>query len=266
MSFILDALKKSENERQRQTGPGFATVPGSSSRKTRSPWPLVLAGLVAVNLAVLGYMLLRDRGDTAPSSLPDTGRPASTETPGRAVQASPPSPATEARARVATGETPAREDKAPRENVPPERSAPGSGESPSTAAVSRREVRGLAGEAAVSVPAGASSAPAPDTRKETAPVAAAPPQAGSTTGVPAPPTDDSIPTANDLRLEGFLTGPPLHLDLHVYYPESHRRVVFISGDKYREGDRVRNGPVIREIVPQGVILEERGRQYLLLPD
>ena len=56
MSFILDALKKSENERQRQTGPGFATVPGSSSRRTRSPWPLVLAGLVAVNLAVLGYI------------------------------------------------------------------------------------------------------------------------------------------------------------------------------------------------------------------
>ncbi len=265
MSFILDALKKSENERQRQTGPGFATVPGSSSRKTRSPWPLVLAGLVAVNLAVLGYMLLRDSGDAPPSSLPGSGRPASTEPPGTAVPATPRSPATEARDRVATGETPAREGKAPRENVPAERSAPGSGESPSTAAVSRREVRGLAGEAAVSAPAGASSAPAADTRKETTRVATAP-QAGASTGGRAPMADDSIPTANDLRLEGFLTGPPLHLDLHVYFPESHRRVVFISGDKYREGDRVRNGPVIREIVPQGVILEERGRQYLLLPD
>ena len=43
-------------------------------------------------------------------------------------------------------------------------------------------------------------------------------------------------------------------------------MVFISGNKYREGDRVQNGAVVREIVPQGVILEERGRQYLLLPD
>ena len=266
MSFILDALKKSENERQRQTGPGFATVPGSSSRKTRSPWPLVLAGLVAVNLAVLGYMLLRDSGDAVPSSLPHSGRPASTETSGTAVPENAPSPATEARARVATGDTPARAGDPPRENVPPERPPSGSGENSSTAAVSRREVRGLAGEAAVSAPAGASSTPAPDTREAAAPIATAPPRAGAATGAAAPAADDSIPTANDLRLEGFLTGPPLHLDLHVYYPESHRRVVFISGDKYREGDRVRNGPVIREIVPQGVILEERGRQYLLLPD
>ena len=77
---------------------------------------------------------------------------------------------------------------------------------------------------------------------------------------------DDLPTANDLRLQGFLTGPPLHLDLHVFYPESHRRVVFISGTKYREGDQVANGPVVREIVPEGVILEERGRRYLLMPD
>jgi hypothetical protein len=265
VSFILDALKKSENERQRQTGPGFATVPGSSSRKTRSPWPLVLAGLVAVNLAVLGYILLRDNGDTVSSPLPQSSRPASTETPRIAV----PEPAAPAArgtpAGPAAGGTPDREGKAPQEAPPPESSASGPAGSPSTAAASQREVRGLAAEAAVRLPSNAPSNPTAEAREDAAPVAVGYPQTAAT-DIAAPAADDSLPTANDLRLEGFLTGPPLHLDLHVYYPERHRRVVFISGDKYREGDRVRNGPVVREIVPQGVILEERGRQYLLLPD
>lgn len=80
------------------------------------------------------------------------------------------------------------------------------------------------------------------------------------------PRDEGLPTANELRLQGFLTGPPLHLDLHVYYPEASRRVVFISGNRYREGDRVKDGPIVREIVPEGVVLEERGRRFILGPD
>lgn len=257
MSFILDALKKSENERQRQTGPGFATVPGSSSRRTRSPWPLVLAGLVAVNLAVLGYILLRDDGDAVSSPLPQPSRPASAQTSGKTVSEAPASAARQTPARVAAGGTPDKAGKAPQEDLLPGPSESGSAESTSTAAVSQREVRGLEGEAAVRLPSKVSSPQSADARGDAAPVAA---------GSPKPAADDSLPTANDLRLEGFLTGPPLHLDLHVYYPESQRRVVFISGNKYREGDRVQNGAVVREIVPQGVILEERGRQYLLLPD
>jgi hypothetical protein len=182
-----------------------------------------------------------------------------------AVPEPPASAAREAPARVVAGGAADREGRAPQEAPPPESSASGSAESPSTAAASPREVRGLAAEAAVRLPSQAPSDPTTQTRENAAPVVAGSPQT-ATPDTAAPAAEDSLPTANDLRLEGFLTGPPLHLDLHVYYPESHRRVVFISGDKYREGDRVRNGPVVREIVPQGVILEERGRQYLLLPD
>ena len=88
---------------------------------------------------------------------------------------------------------------------------------------------------------------------------------GSQDPAPARKRED-LPTANELRLQGFLTGPPLHLDLHVYYPEPSRRVVFISGARYREGDRINGGAVVREIVPDGVVLEDRGRRFLLGPD
>src|SRR5271155_2438655 len=52
MSFILDALKKSEIERQRQSVPGLMDA-GPPLRRARFPaWAIALAALLAVNLAV----------------------------------------------------------------------------------------------------------------------------------------------------------------------------------------------------------------------
>jgi len=59
MSFILDALKKSETDRQQQ-GPGeFAGVPTSNGRQSAPRWLWILGVLLAVNLAVLLGLLLR---------------------------------------------------------------------------------------------------------------------------------------------------------------------------------------------------------------
>jgi len=60
MSFILDALRKSELERQRQSGPSIAELPVARDDR-RLPWALVAIGLLlAVNIGVLMYFLLRD--------------------------------------------------------------------------------------------------------------------------------------------------------------------------------------------------------------
>ena len=59
MSFILDALKKSELERQRQTIPGLMDA-GPLERRRRFPiWAVALVVLLGVNLAVLLFVLLR---------------------------------------------------------------------------------------------------------------------------------------------------------------------------------------------------------------
>ncbi len=68
MSFILDALKKSETERQQQGPSDFANVPSSSESTGAPRWLWALGLLLAVNLAVLLGVLLRD--DAA-----DTARP-----------------------------------------------------------------------------------------------------------------------------------------------------------------------------------------------
>ena len=69
MSFILDALKKSENERQRQVGPSLADVQVSQRRSNKPWWAVAVAALLVVNLGVLLVVLMRD-GD-ARSSAPE---------------------------------------------------------------------------------------------------------------------------------------------------------------------------------------------------
>jgi hypothetical protein len=59
MSFILDALKKSEAERLRKDTPGFSDLPGSAPRKPTSHWMWIVAVLVVINLGVLFVILMR---------------------------------------------------------------------------------------------------------------------------------------------------------------------------------------------------------------
>ncbi|MGH8243752.1 MAG: general secretion pathway protein GspB [Steroidobacteraceae bacterium] len=60
MSFILDALRKSEIERQRQNGPTMAEFPIAREDR-RLPVALIAIGfLLAANLAVVLFFLLRD--------------------------------------------------------------------------------------------------------------------------------------------------------------------------------------------------------------
>ncbi|MEX1994133.1 MAG: general secretion pathway protein GspB [Steroidobacteraceae bacterium] len=65
MSFILDALRKSEIERQRQSGPSIAELPVARDDR-RLPVALLAIGvLLAVNVGVLLFFLLRDGAEPA---------------------------------------------------------------------------------------------------------------------------------------------------------------------------------------------------------
>ncbi len=74
MSFILDALKKSETERQQQTSAEFSNVPAGDHRPRAPRWLWLLGGLLAINLVVLLGLLLR--ADDAPSVAAVTQPPA----------------------------------------------------------------------------------------------------------------------------------------------------------------------------------------------
>ena len=84
MSFILDALKKSESERQQQTPATFATVPSSESSPRAPRWLWVLGGLLVINLVVLLGLVMRS-SDAPPDAPVITESAATSETPSQAV-------------------------------------------------------------------------------------------------------------------------------------------------------------------------------------
>lgn len=274
MSFILDALKKSESERQRQTGPTFATVARGESRQRRLPWPAIIAAVLLVNAVVLGILLLREpeavvvpapagAGPAAVTSEPartppppETQPPVIREAPTPPAPANPPPGATtpaEAASLTAADVPPAGPGAAPR--VP-------AGAMPPAPAPVREPVRSLAEEAR------AGQAPANAGTETTGAVPERRVQSPGTHPEPAPPAATSALALSTMQIavaEGRIPGPVLNLDLHVWYPDPARRVVFIEGHKYREGDEIAGGARLMEIVPEGAVLEQRGQRFLLTP-
>ena len=70
MSFILDALKKSETDRQQQGSAEFAGVPTSPAKPSVPRWLWVLGILLAINVAVLVGLLLKPDAVTTPAAEP----------------------------------------------------------------------------------------------------------------------------------------------------------------------------------------------------
>ena len=78
MSFILDALRKSENERQRNQTPGMANMLAQGKRKGSGIWIPLVALLVGVNLSLIIVMwLLSDEEQPTAIAAPATGNQAS---------------------------------------------------------------------------------------------------------------------------------------------------------------------------------------------
>jgi general secretion pathway protein B len=227
MSFILEALKKSETERQQQQSADFATVPRGGDSPAAPRWLWVLGLLLIVNLAVVSGLLLRpDAPANRAVSPPDAEAPEAA-----AVRDSGDGPpAADAQGTKAGPSFPERVADArrrlPSETAPP----PPAGTVPD------------ASSAAVA-PAIDMTAPAPDAASE---------------GVA------SLPSLEELQLKGRFDLPPLHIDLHVYNEAPDRRFVSINMNKYRENEKLREGPLVREITREGVVLEFDGTAFALL--
>ncbi len=200
MSFILDALKKSENDRQEQAEAEFATVPSSPGPPATPRWLWVLGGLLAINvIVVLGLMLRPEQ------------QPAIATT----VAADPPASFSNQVAEIRRNQS--ARDVAESATYTPAASAPRP--QPQAAAVSVDNLR--VSRAAV------------------------------------------LPSLNELRANGTLQLPDLHVDLHVYSDVPSERFVFINMNKYQENSRLDEGPVLNEITSDGVVLVYRGTTFLL---
>ncbi len=238
MSFILDALKKSEVERQRQTIPGLLDAGRIPPRQRFPPWAAALGALLGVNLIVLLGLLLRHES-TPPA---DHSSPAATGT-----------AATRSAAPVGRADLP---------DAPP---APVAAAPPTPTPEHFSPMDGPPTYAPEIPLAAAEVAPAP---AEQRPVARRPLPTATTAEAPAEQDepDEILPTLSELNLSGPDALPELHLDVHVWATSSADRFVYINSRKYREGAHLQEGPTVERIRRDGVVLNSQGIRFLLPRD
>jgi general secretion pathway protein B len=270
MSFILDALRKSEHERQRQTGPALAEVPVAAPKPRSNVWATGAIALLLVNLVVIGVLLIRKAAREPEATVP-AAMPAPTQA---APAATAPSPAQVTMTQTVPSGTVA----APPPMLQPARSAgpPADGSRNSLEEEMSEAPPMLDAQMAADAAAPPAGPPvvtrAPNGRGsvvyESLPASAAvgaqqyaaPPQSRTASQSAGP----KLPTADEVTAAGGV--PALNLDLHVYSTRPTERMVFVNSRKYREGDTLQEGPVVQTITPDGAILEFRGSRFLLSKD
>ena len=76
MSFILEALRKSERERQQKASPGIGDVGFRPQEKSSNRWVIIVVAVLAINAVLVAGLLLRDRTNQ-PQEATRTVQPAS---------------------------------------------------------------------------------------------------------------------------------------------------------------------------------------------
>ncbi len=92
MSFILDALRKSDAERQRAVTPGLSDVRYATRRSKRNIWLPILVAVLAANAVFLAVQWL-GRGEAPVAQSPPTAPGAAGTSPPAAVLSGPAGPA-----------------------------------------------------------------------------------------------------------------------------------------------------------------------------
>lgn len=77
---------------------------------------------------------------------------------------------------------------------------------------------------------------------------------------PAPPPQ--VPKLGEMPVDYRAAFPALSLDVHSYDSSPKKRFIMIAGRRYNEGDALQEGPRIVQIVPEGVVFDFRGEQVL----
>jgi general secretion pathway protein B len=237
MSFILDALKKSENDRQRQSAPALFEVKVAQPRRRFPLWAAGLAVLLGVNILVLLWFVLRE---PAASIVTTSAGAAPSQTPAAAPTGMVTVPAT-------STYIPA--------NAPPGVTM-GSGSGTDVGVVAPSITPPLAEEPVLS---GQEPSVPPDYDARDYRPAITPDQANA---VAAARRSGTVPSRDEVLAQGAQL-PDLRLDLHVFDLDPTKRFVFINMRKLREGESLPEGVRLESITQTGARLTYRGTQFTL---
>ncbi len=232
MSFILDALKKSENERQRQSGPTLYEVRVARPAARFPIWAIALGALLGLNVVgFVAWAMLRGSGAPSAETAATT---ASTQTMAANTPAAP----------SGTAAPPAQIAMPPGAPLP----SPGA---PNTATAFNPPLIEDPSLAADEIPALPQSASPNGNQYQNTPRSSEP--------------RPGLPSRDDLANAGGSGSgiPPVALSLHVYDPSPTRRFVIINGQRAREGEQLPSGLRVEEISPQGAVMSWQGSKFLV---
>ncbi|MEA3244139.1 MAG: general secretion pathway protein GspB [Pseudomonadota bacterium] len=238
MSYILEALKKSEQQREIGHVPGISSVHENTAKSVTGNWLWLIVTVLLLNAGLL-VLLLWPESESEPES-------ATLSAPVREqpVQVQQHRPAGES----LVSQPPPVEKPVPR--VPQTADIAQLPESPAAEPVkTETAAKPLVQEPVIAAASAASPAQPQVVQPPRPPVKAAP---------SALPVWPQIPTHLFQQLSGNL-----RLDVHVFSDQPQKRFVLINMKKYKQGEKLQEGPQLDEITPEGAILSFHGQRFRL---
>jgi hypothetical protein len=290
MSFILDALKKSENDRQRQSGPALFEVRVAPPRSRFPSWAIALVALLAVNLGVIAWLMFRKPAAAATPPITVASAPVAT-TPansapavaGPAPQATPPPAPMAQQPSQAMAPPPAYQQSYPQQQYPQQQYPP---QQYAQQSYPQQSYPQQSYPQQQPYPQQQNYPQAPPAQQPPPPAFAQNSQSPTlderaTEGNPddyAPATEPTGEGPFGHVRRGLPNGlmtydeaasknqiPPLRLDLHVYAPDPRKRFVMVNMKRLTEGESL-EGVHVDSITTDGVILSYRGVQFMMERD
>jgi general secretion pathway protein B len=280
MSLILEALKKSEQQRRLGEAPTFGS-PVVATRRRRNLLP-VLAILIVVAAAAGWWLLRRSPAPAVPASTSTDAAHSVASAPIRRDAPATPAAANRTPDRAKPPGASAAMQKFEQEKraaalantarTMPATPAPVTTTPKAAGAATAPTAPTLADKSAglhTTAPPPAATPPAPAAQKPDATTPPAPAADTKTVATPAPaPASKSppaagaaLPTIWDLPFATRKDIPALDLSMHVYSADPKQRFVVLKGDRHVEGDEVADGLTLREIRQDGLVLEYKGQRF-----
>lgn len=266
MSYILDALKRAEQERQIGQMPNAAIAQHYDEyddEPRRWPWAVLAIVLVAAAGAALGIWLSQSGANNTASTAPTTQSVAPAVQPQPISQANTYTNTTRSTAFqntdmptrvIAVTAHPqvidTRPEVSPKPNSEPNPTTKRT-TNPATASEAQTEPPEIAAIEAIALAEPVK--PAPSAKPAAPKPAPSKPRAN---------TIDDLPRLNEMDNSFRRSVPTLTLQFHRYSDDAERSFVLIDGSRYRGGQTLSAGPILEHIVEDGLVLRWQGQRFI----
>ncbi len=264
MSYILEALKKAEQERETRPVPGLEAAQPAPPEPQPRRWIWAFTGSLLLSAIVIAAAWLHSNSEDKPGEaaiepvIAAAGKPSPAPAPVQPPPAAKPAPIDapvssergESRPQTATQiAAPGAPAQRPLRSLP--LAAPTPAPVPNRTSQSKPVPRNQSAATAAAVSLAHASASTP-------PASHAAKVAPATRSLPRWP---GVPREIANQVNGTLT-----LNMNLYSDNPGERFVLINMGKYREGQQLEEGPTVERIVPKAVILDVSAGQFLLTLD